>query len=137
MKEIGFNAFDSQGKLKNLSTIMDEYNKALEGKTDQQKQDYTATIFGQEALSGTMVLMQGGKKALDDLTNSYKSSDGAAKEMAKTMQDNSKSAIEQMTGSIETAAIKLEEVAAPTIIEIAFCSSSSFMAFACAVAIMR
>ena len=31
---------------------MEEYNKALEGKTDQQKQDYTATIFGQEAMSG-------------------------------------------------------------------------------------
>lgn len=119
MKQIGFNAFNSQGKLKNLSTIMDEYNKALAGKTDQQKQDYTATIFGQEAMSGMLVLAQGGKKALDDLTNSYKTSDGAAKEMAKTMQDNSKSAIEQMTGSIETAAIKLEEVAAPTIIEIA------------------
>lgn len=119
MASIGFSAFDSQGKLKGFSTIIDEYNKALEGKTDQQKQDLTATIFGQEAMSGMLVLMQGGKKGLDDLTNSYKSADGAAKDMATTMQDNSKSAIEQMTGSIETAAIKLEEVAAPTITKIA------------------
>lgn len=118
MEKIGFNAFDSQGKLKKLSVIMDEYNKALEGKTDQQKQDYTATIFGMEAMSGMLVLAGQGGKALDDLTNSYKASDGAAKEMAKTMQDNSKSAIEQMGGSIETAAIKLEEVAAPSIIAI-------------------
>ncbi|NRT90022.1 phage tail tape measure protein [Clostridium beijerinckii] len=119
MASIGFNAFDSQGKLKSLSTIVGEYSKALEGKTEQQKQDLTATIFGQEAMSGMLVLMQGGKKSLDDLTESYKNSDGAAKDMATTMQDNAKSAIEQMTGSIETAAIKLEEAAAPAITKIA------------------
>ena len=69
-------------------------------------------------MSGMMVLMQGGSKALDDLTNSYKSSDGAAKDMAKTMQDNSKSAVEQMMGSLETTAIKLEEDFAPIIINV-------------------
>jgi len=119
MKTLGFNAFDSQGKMKSLSTIVGEYSKALEGKTDQQKQDYTATIFGQEAMSGLLALVQGGSGALDDLTNSYKNSDGAAKDMAKTMQDNAKSAIEQMTGSIETAAIKVEEDFAPIITELA------------------
>lgn len=118
MEKIGFKAFDAQGKLKSLSTIMDEYSKALEGKTDQEKQDLTATIFGQEAMSGMMVLMDGGKKGLDDLTNAYKTSDGAAADMAKTMQDNSKSALEQMTGSLETTAIKLEEDFAPVIIQI-------------------
>lgn len=119
MESIGFNAFNSQGKLKSLSTIVEEYSKALKGKTEQQQQDLTATIFGQEAMSGMLVLMQGGKKGLDDLTESYKNSDGAAKDMATTMQDNAKSAIEQMTGSIETAAIKLEEAAAPAITKIA------------------
>lgn len=119
MASIGFNAFDSQGKLKSLSTIVGEYSKALKGKTDQQQQDLTATIFGQEAMSGMMVLMQGGSSALDELTNSYKNANGAAEEMAKTMQDNGKSAIEQMMGSLETAAIKVEEGAAPLITNIA------------------
>lgn len=118
MKSIGFNAFDSKGKLKSFSDIMGEYNKALSNKTDKQKEDLTATIFGQEAMSGMLVMMQGGKQGLDDLTNSYKSADGAASEMAKTMQDNSKSAVEQMTGSLETTAIKLEEDFAPIIIEV-------------------
>lgn len=119
MKSVGFNAFDSKGKLKSLSTVVDEYSKALKGKTDQQQQDLTATIFGQEAMSGMMVLMQGGSSALDELANSYKNADGAAEEMAKTMQDNSKSAIEQMTGSLETAAIKVEEAFSPLIISMA------------------
>ena len=119
MEDLGFKAFDSQGKLKPLSGIIDGLSKSLKGKTDQQKQDAIATIFGQEAMSGMLTLIDNGSESLDKLTDSYKTSDGAAKEMAKTMQDNSKSAIEQMTGSIETAAIKLEEVAAPSIIAIA------------------
>ena len=119
MEALGFNAFDSQGKMKSLSTVISEYSKALEGKTDKQKQDYTATIFGQEAMSGMLALVQGGSSALDDLTNSYKASDGAASSMAKIMQDNSKSSIEQMVGSLETAAITVEEDFAPMIIEAA------------------
>ena len=119
MQSIGFNAFDAQGKMKPFSTIIDELNTKTSKLTEQKKADVVSTIFGQEALSGTMVLMQGGKQALDDLTNSYKSCDGSAKDMAKTMQDNAKSAIEQMTGSLETAGIKLEEAVAPSIINIA------------------
>lgn len=119
MDSIGFSAFNAEGKLNSLSTIIKEYSEALEGKTDQEKQDLTATIFGQEAMSGMLTLIENGSSALDDLTNSYKTADGAAEEMAKTMQDNSKSSIEQMVGSLETAAIKLEEVAAPSIINIA------------------
>lgn len=119
MQAIGFNAFDSQGKLKNLSEIIKEYSKSLEGKTEQQKEDLTATIFGQEAMSGMLTLVQAGSGELDNLTKSYKNADGAAQEMAKTMQDNSKSSIEQMFGSLETAAIKVEEDFAPVIIKLA------------------
>lgn len=119
MQSIGFNAFDSQGKLKSLSGIIDGLSKSLKGKTDQQKQDAIATIFGQEAMSGMLTLIDGGSSALDALTESYKNCDGSAKEMAKTMQDNAKSAIEQMTGSLETAGIKLEEAVAPSITNIA------------------
>lgn len=119
MEELGFKAFDSQGKILPLSGILDNLSKSLKGKTDQQKQDAIATIFGQEAMSGMLSLVDAGSSQLIELTDAYKSADGAAKEMAKTMQDNAKSSIEQMVGSLETAAIKLQEVAAPSIINIA------------------
>ncbi|MBN7576022.1 phage tail tape measure protein [Clostridium sp. 2-1] len=118
MELIGFKAFDARGKMLPLSGIINNLTKSLKGKTDQQKQDYIATIFGQEAMSGLLTLVDAGSGQLDDLTTSYKNADGAAKDMAKTMQDNSKSAIEQMTGSLETTAIKLEEDFAPVIIQI-------------------
>lgn len=115
MAQLGFNAFDSNGKLKSLATISDELNEKMKGLTDQQKQEALATIFGQEAMSGMMVLVQNGGAKLNSLTESLKKSDGAAKEMAKTMQDNTKASIEQMMGSLETAGIKLQQVLAPSI----------------------
>lgn len=119
MKAMGFNAYDSQHKMKSLSEVVSDLSKSTAKMTDEQKQNTIAQVFGEEAMSGILTLIKNGSGALDDLTNSYIHSDGAAKEMASTMQDNAKSAIEQMTGSLETAGIKLEEAFAPKITEAA------------------
>lgn len=119
MKEIGFNAFNTQGKLLPLNEIVGRLEKSTKNLTDKQKQQAISTIFGQEAMSGMLTLIAAGPGELDKLTHSLKNSDGAAKEMATTMQDNAKSAVEQMKGSLETAAIKIEQAIAPTIIKLA------------------
>lgn len=119
MKQIGFEAFDSAGKMKPLSTIVGELNEKTKNLTDEQKQNTIATIFGTEALSGMTVLMQNGKEGLDGLTGELKKCDGAAKEMATTMQDNTKASIEQAFGALETAGIKALKAAAPMIKEVA------------------
>jgi TP901 family phage tail tape measure protein len=119
MAELGFNAFDSNGKMKSLSTIVDELSKSMANLTDEQKQEKISTILGQEAMSGMMVLMQKGKPSLDSLAEGFKNSDGAAKQMATTMQDNAKASVEQMMGSLETAGIKLEKSLAPSIKSVA------------------
>lgn len=119
MERIGFTAFDSSGKMKSLATIMGELNEKTKNLTDEQKQNTIATIFGTEALSGMTVLMQGGKEGLIDLTEQFKNCDGAAKEMAETMQDNTKATIEQAGGALETASIKMLNIVAPAIKDVA------------------
>ncbi|UZW13191.1 phage tail tape measure protein [Clostridium pasteurianum] len=119
MKEIGFQAFDSQGKMLPLNELIGRLQKSTSKLTDEQKQNAIATIFGQEAMSGMISLVQAGPQQLNDLTKSLKSSNGAAKDMANTMQDNAKSSIEQMMGSLETAGIKLADNFAPTIKSVA------------------
>ncbi|MGL6187191.1 MAG: phage tail tape measure protein [Clostridium chrysemydis] len=119
MKAIGFNAFDSKGKLKNLSTITGELSNATKNMTDKQKEATIAQIFGQEAMSGMLVLMQNGPDKINNLTNSLKHCDGAANEMATTMQDNTKASIEQAFGALETAGIKALKAAAPMIEKVA------------------
>lgn len=119
MAEIGFKAFDTQGNLLSLKDIINNLKTATKDLTMEQKQQAISTIFGQEAMSGMLSLIEAGPEELERLTNSLKNSNGAAKEMATTMQDNAKSSVEQMFGSLETAAIKITKSFAPTIIKVA------------------
>lgn len=115
MDAIGFSVYDSQGKMKPLAQMIDELNKKTKKLTDEQRDNAVATIFGTESLSGMKVLLSSGGAELNKMTESLKKSDGAAKNMASTMQGNTKGAIEQMKGSLETAAIQIQQALAPTI----------------------
>lgn len=109
MEELGVTFYDSEGKMKSLSTIIDELQTATAGLTEEQRDNKIATIFGTEALSGMKILLSSSKEELDSLTESLKNSDGAAKEMAETMQDNLKGAAEEFMGSLETLGISIYE----------------------------
>jgi phage-related minor tail protein len=117
MKAIGFSAYDAQGKMKPLSQIIGELGTKTKGLTNEQRDNAIATIMGTNSLSGMQVLLKDGRGNLDTLTASLKKSGGmgAAKSMANTMQGNTKGAIEQMKGSLETAAITVQEKLAPSI----------------------
>lgn len=115
MAQLGINSFDSQGKMLPLSQVIGNLQAGMKGLTDEQKQNAIATIFGQESMSGMLTLIQAGPTELDKLTASFKSSDGAAAAMASTMQNNTKGAVEQMKGSLETAGIKISQALAPSI----------------------
>ena len=115
MAAMGFKAYGADGKMKSLSTLITDLGKSTASMTTEQRENTIATLFGQEAMSGVLTLIKNGSSGLDELTESYKNSNGSAKEMAKTMQDNAKSAVEQMMGSLETAAIKIEGIFAPKI----------------------
>ncbi|MVB11184.1 Phage-related minor tail protein [Caprobacter fermentans] len=109
MKEIGFSAYDANGKMKSLSEIIKELGEKTSGLTNEQKDNTIATIMGTNSLSGMQVLLKDGSKNLDTLTSSLKNSDGAADEMAKTMQGNLKGAVEQLGGAAESAGIAFYE----------------------------
>ena len=119
MKEIGFSAYDASGKMKPLSQIIEELDTKTGSLTDQQRDSAVATIMGTNALSGMQVLLKDGSSNLNQLTEALKNSDGAAKDMANTMLDNTKGSIEQMKGSLETAGITLQQVLAPSIKSVA------------------
>lgn len=109
MKAIGFSAYDANGKMKSLSEIIKELGEKTAGLTNEQRDNVVATIMGTNSLSGMQVLLKDGSANLDKLTASLKNSDGSAKEMAKTMQDNLKGAVEQLGGAAESAGIALYE----------------------------
>ena len=109
MDDLGVSFFDTNGKMKSLSQISQELNAATKDMTDEQRNAALAAIFGQEALSGMLALVNAAPGELDKLTEAYVNSDGEAQKMAKTMQDNLKGAIEQLGGACETLGLEFYE----------------------------
>ncbi|HCC6683621.1 TPA: phage tail tape measure protein [Enterococcus faecium] len=119
MDNLGVSFYDADGKMKPLKTQVELLKKAFEGLTPEQQQNALVTLYGQESLSGMMALIDKGPDSLGQLTKSLKDSDGAADDMARTMQDNMNSSIEQMFGAFESAAIVIQKILAPSIKKVA------------------
>lgn len=105
MDELGVSFYDSEGKMLSLTDQVGMLQSAMEGMTDEQKNNYLVTLYGQEALSGMLALINEGPESLSGLTSAYEACDGAAQAAAVTMQDNLKGAVEQLSGSAETLGI--------------------------------
>lgn len=115
MGELGLSFYDSEGNMLSLVGIVEELETKLSGLTQEQRNNALVAIFGQEALSGILALMERGSGELASLTESFENVNGSAKAMSDVMLDNTSGAIEAMSGSIETLGIKLQQVMAPTV----------------------
>lgn len=118
MEQYGLSFYDASGNMLQLNQIVAELEDGLGGLTQEQRNNALVTLFGQESLSGMLALMERGPEELQALTQSFYDVDGAAAEMADTMMDNTPGAIEEMMGSIETLAIKIQQVMAPVVTDI-------------------
>lgn len=115
MEKLGISFYDSEGKMKSLTEIIKMLQDSTAKLSEEQQQYTLATLFGTESLSGMLSLIQRGPKELNNLTKSFEGADGAAKDMANTMLDNTSGAIEEMKGSLESAGIAIQKTLAPYI----------------------
>lgn len=105
MEELGITFFDNEGKMKSLTEIIEILQDSTQDLTDEQKNNALATLFGQEALSGMLALINEGPDALDELTTAYETCDGSAAKTAKTMNDNLKGSLDELESAMEGAGI--------------------------------
>ena len=118
MANLGFNAYDTNGKMIPLNKIIANLQKSMSGLTDKQKQNALVTIFGQEALSGMLALIAAGPDELNNLTNGFENCDGSAKKMADTMQNNLQGKVTQFKSALEGAGIAIGENLIPSLTKI-------------------
>ena len=118
MANLGFNAYDANGKMIPLNKVIANLQKSMSGLTDEQKQNALVTIFGQEALSGMLALIASGPDELNNLTNGFENCDGAAKGMADTMQNNLQGKVTQFKSALEGAGIAIGENLLPALTKI-------------------
>ena len=118
MKSLGINVWDSNGHMKDAGGIADELKTHLGGLSDQQKQQALTTIFGSDATRAATVLMNSGSQGLQKYTQATNDQESAQRQANAQMGPTEK-AMEQMKGSLETAAIQIGTALIPTIQKLA------------------
>lgn len=86
MDKLGLSITDSEGNMKSLDTIMGDLRGAFSGLDADQQAAYAATIFGKEAMSGSLAIINASEKDYKKLSGAIQDSNGAAKEMSDIME---------------------------------------------------
>ncbi len=107
LKALNISAKNSDGTMKPLSQTLQELRTKFSKLNDSQKASYASSIAGTEAMSGMLAIVNASDDDFNKLTESIKSSDGASKEMADTMNDNVKGAFTLLKSNVESVGIKL------------------------------
>lgn len=104
---------DSQGNYRDMADILADVEKATSGMTKAQKDQALSSIFGTEAMKGVNIAMETGSEKLKNLENDIRNSDGAAKDMYDTMQNNLKGSIDNMKSAFEGVGITIGNTLIP------------------------
>jgi TP901 family phage tail tape measure protein len=118
LEELSFSAFDSEGNFKGLENVLFDLKDKLSGMTEEQRNTYLAMIGGKEHVKDLNALLNGLDDSYDKLTTSLKDSNGALEEVAKTMQDNNKGSLTELSSALEELGLKIYDVLKPSIANI-------------------
>lgn len=115
MKKLGLSVTDSSGEMLPFKDVMDQLRDKFSGLTEEQKANYAATIFGKEAMSGMLAVINASPADYEKLTKATREYNGAAKEMSDVMQDNLKGRWEEFKSGLEEAALQIYDLLLPSL----------------------
>ncbi|WP_353422484.1 phage tail tape measure protein [Staphylococcus delphini] len=115
MDELGISITDSQGNMLPMRDVMDQLRGKFKGLSKDQQASAAATIFGKEAMSGALAVINASDEDYKKLTKSIDNSTGASKRMSDEMEGGIGGSIRKMKSAIESMAISIGDVLAPHI----------------------
>ena len=118
IEKLGVKVFDSNGKMRDFGDIISDLRVKFSKLTDQQKTSIAKTVAGTTAMSGFLSIVNSSDADFKKLQNALLNTDGAAKSMADTMQDNVKGQLTLIKSQAEGIAIQLAEYVLPAIKEL-------------------
>lgn len=115
MKDLGIEVYDSDGKFRGMTVILDELNDKFADMTEEQKNTYIQMIAGKVRTKEFTAMLNGANKELGSLTNTLYDSNGALNEMAKVMQNNVAGQLTRLKSALEGIAIQIGDKLTPII----------------------
>ena len=94
-----------------ITKLRDGFSKLDES----QQAQAAASIFGQDAMSGMLAVLNTGEDEFQALRSELYASEGAARGLAATMQDNLQGSMDQLKSTTEAAGIKFGEAITPVL----------------------
>ena len=115
MQALGLEITNADGSMKPLNDVMVQLRQGFSGLTEDQKASYAAMLGGQEAMSGLLAIVNASDEDFNKLVEQINNSDGAAEQMANTMQDNLSGQITILKSTIEGISISFGEIMLPVV----------------------
>lgn len=101
MDKYGISLTDSEGNMKSLRGVIDNLRGSLGGLSETEQTAAASTIFGKEAMSGMLAIINASEEDYNKLSTAIGNSKDAAEGMADTMLDNLKGSFTLMQSAIE------------------------------------
>lgn len=115
MEEYKLSITNMDGSMKSYAEVMEMLRSSLGEMTEAEQAKTAAVLFGQEAMSGMLAIINTSESDYQKLTDAIYNSAGAAEEMSDIMMDNLAGAIEQFMGALESLAIRIGTAMTPVI----------------------
>lgn len=109
MEALGLSVTNADGTMRPLNDVIKDMREKFAGLDDSQKASYASSIAGTEAMSGLLAIVNASDEDFQNLTDSIGNADGAAQDMAETIQDNLQGKITILKSSIEGLGIEVYE----------------------------
>lgn len=98
---------DAQGNFRDLTDILTDVQNATNGMGDAQRATALSTIFTADSTKGLNLLLNEGMENVAGYEDALRSSNGAASDMAATMNDNLKGDLANLNSAFEELKLKI------------------------------
>lgn len=109
MTQYGISISDAEGNALPLIDVMKQLREKFSGLSETEQAAAASTLFGKEAMSGMLAIINASDSDFDNLTKNINNADGAAQAMADTMQDNLQGQITILKSGLEGLGIEIYE----------------------------
>ena len=118
MNQYGISLTDASGNMKPFMTIMTDLREKMGGLDEATQAAAASTLFGKEAMSGMLAIINASDGDFNKLTESIYNADGTAAKMAETMQNNLSGKVTILKSALEGLAISFGELIIPYLIQL-------------------
>ena len=108
---------DADGNYRDLTDILKDVSKAVNGMGDAEKASALSATFTSDSIKGLNLILNAGVENAADFEEKLRACDGTASDMAKTMNDNLSGDLTALNSKIEGVKITIYESFAPAMRE--------------------